>query len=103
GERLEPAPLSEPTAVKPERFFELMKALKPDDGGVQLLGPAVELLPEPPAGFVKNPPEPPRAEVLAVLAARRLRDGRLADSPPTPLYGRSPEIFQTWTPPARLP
>ncbi|MDR1050383.1 MAG: tRNA (adenosine(37)-N6)-threonylcarbamoyltransferase complex dimerization subunit type 1 TsaB [Deltaproteobacteria bacterium] len=73
-------------------------------GAVTLVGPGLPLLP--PGlwpGFLPGPVDPASPEALADLAAYYLACGTLASHPPAPLYGRSPDIFKKWAPPARLP
>jgi hypothetical protein len=72
-------------------------------GPVEVLGPGTALLPAPPEGFVTGPADGPDAAVVARLGQLRLLSEGAEPNPPLPLYGRTPAIFTTWTPPARLP
>jgi tRNA A37 threonylcarbamoyladenosine modification protein TsaB len=96
----EPLLLSDPEAVRPDRLFARLSDLAPAGVPIALLGPALALAPEVRPPFHAGDCGPPRAEVLAALAAGRRHDA--AGHPPEPIYGRSPDIFKTWTPPARL-
>jgi tRNA threonylcarbamoyladenosine biosynthesis protein TsaB len=103
GEGADPEPLSEPLVVKPAMLFDVLDGYRPSGETARILGPAVDLTPEPPAGWETTPAAPPRAEILAALGSRLLSAGGFDENPPTPIYGRSPEIFKTWTPPKRSP
>jgi hypothetical protein len=88
-----PASALEPAALDPDSL----------SGPCLILGPGADLLPVPPEGFVRGPSEGPDAGILADLGLLRLTLEGAALNPTLPLYGRSPEIFKTWTPPVRLP
>jgi tRNA threonylcarbamoyladenosine biosynthesis protein TsaB len=96
----EPVRLSDPEAVRPDSLFARLSDLAPAGVPIALVGPALALVPEIRPPFRAGDCRPPRAEVLAALAAGRRHDA--ADHPPEPIYGRSPDIFKKWTPPARL-
>jgi tRNA threonylcarbamoyladenosine biosynthesis protein TsaB len=96
----EPVRLSNPEAVRPDRLFARLSDLAPAGVPIALVGPALALVPEVRPPFRAGDCGPPRAEVLAALAAGRRHDA--AGHPPEPIYGRSPDIFKKWTPPARL-
>jgi tRNA threonylcarbamoyl adenosine modification protein YeaZ len=105
-----PRALTPVLAIKPQNFPGTMKetilGLKGREPGPDLpltvLGEDSRLLPQGlPEGFATNPlPADPAA--FGALGLRLLASGNPGDNPPLPLYGRSPEIFKTWKPPARL-
>ncbi|MDR1080948.1 MAG: tRNA (adenosine(37)-N6)-threonylcarbamoyltransferase complex dimerization subunit type 1 TsaB [Deltaproteobacteria bacterium] len=72
-------------------------------GPVTVLGPGSLLLASPPDGFVRGPSAGPDAAAAARAGHARFVLEGAASNPPLPLYGRSPAIFKTWTPPARSP
>jgi tRNA threonylcarbamoyladenosine biosynthesis protein TsaB len=96
-----PEPVSDTLVLSPELVMPTLKALAPDRD-ILLCGPALGLLPPAAPGFVPGDPAPPDPRVLAAQAAFLLSGGLKADCPATPLYGRSPDIFKKWVPPARL-
>ncbi|MDR3203827.1 MAG: tRNA (adenosine(37)-N6)-threonylcarbamoyltransferase complex dimerization subunit type 1 TsaB [Deltaproteobacteria bacterium] len=98
-----PEMISDILAVKPKDLFALLENLSlGGQGPIRLTGPALELVGPLPQGFVSGQAIAPKAEVLAVLAAKAFFEDRLDDFPPAPIYGRSPDIFKTWLPPKRL-
>ncbi|MDR2367070.1 MAG: tRNA (adenosine(37)-N6)-threonylcarbamoyltransferase complex dimerization subunit type 1 TsaB [Deltaproteobacteria bacterium] len=98
-----PGPLSDILVLSPDKVMPALRALDTEREGILLLGPALRLLPPAAEGFTLGPSDPPDPSILASQAAYSLTNGLAADCPPTPLYGRSPDIFKKWTPPARLP
>jgi hypothetical protein len=87
---------------------ERIRALAGEGAGLPpgpciLVGPGAALLPDPPEGFAKGPENGPDAAVLARLGQLRYLAEGAGANPPLPLYGRTPAIFKTWTPPARIP
>lgn len=105
-----PEALTGVLALRPEGFCAaLAKALSelglpaPAEGApVSVLGPGAELLPPEAPGFRKVLGPPPLALALAGLGALLFQTEGPERHPLLPLYGRSPEIFKTWTPPSRL-
>ncbi|MDR2199363.1 MAG: tRNA (adenosine(37)-N6)-threonylcarbamoyltransferase complex dimerization subunit type 1 TsaB [Deltaproteobacteria bacterium] len=101
-------PLSGILVLSPGDFYRSVKELLTKDGNISpgevvtVVGPGAELVAPPEDGFRIGPSEGPRASLVAALGARLFRSADPAENPPLPLYGRSPEIFKTWTPPARL-
>jgi tRNA threonylcarbamoyladenosine biosynthesis protein TsaB len=100
--RLEPVQLTEILVIEPGKVMGVLSSLVPLQAKVILTGPGTNLLPEPVFPFEFGGESAPSAEILAILAVQRLADGQLSPSPASPLYGRSPDIFKTWTPPVRL-
>jgi tRNA A37 threonylcarbamoyladenosine modification protein TsaB len=94
--------LSPIAAVRPERLGAWLAPLVPEGRTVVLVGPGLSLMGGAPLPGEAGPADPPRAPVLAALAARIAERGEAAGHPPEPLYGRSPEIFSSWSPPSRL-
>jgi tRNA threonylcarbamoyl adenosine modification protein YeaZ len=98
-----PTEVSPVAAVRPQSLAVFLEDLSQGAGAVVLTGPGLSLVPEIRPPFVRGPEGPPRAAVLALLAAGlwTIPQG-LAEHPPEPIYGRSPEIFKTRSPPSRL-
>jgi tRNA threonylcarbamoyladenosine biosynthesis protein TsaB len=106
--------LSEASAVRPGRLPDLIRSLSPE-GEILLTGPGLSLAPAMPPPVALGDPGPPKALALASLGAGiwergkgLLKPGEAAFPGPSlgcpldPIYGRSPDIFKSWTPPARL-
>jgi hypothetical protein len=79
-----------------------LRALDTQAEGILLLGPALSYLPPLLDGFTLGPSSPPDPTILSAQAIYALSHDLSADCPVTPIYGRSPDIFKKWTPPARL-
>jgi tRNA threonylcarbamoyl adenosine modification protein YeaZ len=105
-----PLPLTGVLVLKPSEFYqkigEILRELNINrtlpEGPVRVLGADAKMLPQCPQAsfaFEIRPLDPVR---LALLGAFIHKAGGLKDNPPLPIYGRSPEIFKTWRPPARL-
>ena len=105
-----PAALTGILVLRPESFYRALREILPDSHQgrgaltpVAVIGPGGALLPEPEEGFVIGSLQGPAAPALACLGARLMKTEGPELNPLLPLYGRSPEIFKTWTPPSRLP
>ncbi|MDR1081273.1 MAG: tRNA (adenosine(37)-N6)-threonylcarbamoyltransferase complex dimerization subunit type 1 TsaB [Deltaproteobacteria bacterium] len=105
-----PLALTEILTLAPRSFYGAMAERIKSVAGLSplppepllLTGPGIRLLPDPPEGFAKGPEDGPDAALLARLGQLRLLSEGAAPNPPLPLYGRTPAIFKTWTPPGRL-
>jgi tRNA threonylcarbamoyl adenosine modification protein YeaZ len=106
-----PEALSPVAAIRPEALPSFLAELIGEGAEAVITGPGLSLVPQAILEAAKmassplelGPSGPPRAAVLAIMAAEAyLRPGALADNPPEPIYGRSPEIFKSWARPARL-
>jgi tRNA threonylcarbamoyladenosine biosynthesis protein TsaB len=95
-------PLTEPVALGPDRLWPFLEGFRASGEAVEVVGPGLRLLKGPPTWVALGRDDPPLALRLAEMAFAAYGRGELAQRPLVPLYGRSPEIFKTWRPPARL-
>ncbi|MDR2444300.1 MAG: tRNA (adenosine(37)-N6)-threonylcarbamoyltransferase complex dimerization subunit type 1 TsaB [Deltaproteobacteria bacterium] len=98
----EPEPLTDIIVASPEKISDIFLPLVPAHSRVCLTGPAVDLVGPLLAPFEVYQTEPPSSETLAKLAYGRYLAGDYPLNLGPPIYIRSPDIFKTWTPPARL-
>lgn len=97
-----PEQVSDILVLRPDLAMPALRELAGPAEEVAVGGPALGLLPPLAPGFALGPAAPPDPAILAAQAAFFLARGREAECPAVPLYGRSPDIFKKWVPPARL-
>ncbi|MDR1608588.1 MAG: tRNA (adenosine(37)-N6)-threonylcarbamoyltransferase complex dimerization subunit type 1 TsaB [Deltaproteobacteria bacterium] len=95
-------PLTEVLALSPDKLWPVLETFNPKGERVTVTGPGLDLLSPRPAWVDLGPKDSPSALTLAQMANLIFEKGQLAQYPPIPLYGRSPEIFKTFCPPQRL-